>query len=334
MTMSTTPRLRYEGREIPIEEGETALSACARAGIVIPSSCLSGACQSCLVRARSGEIPAAAQVGLGPAKKALGCLLACLCRPTGALELEALDASSEYKATIAAVERLAPTIVRVRLRMDDEMSYRPGQFVTLLRADGLARAYSIASLPSEATIELHVREVRGGQMSGWLADPARVGEAVRLRGPAGECFFTSEALSRPLVMVGVGTGLAPLWGIVRDALAQGHAGPITLLHGARVIEDLYLRGPLTALARAHPGLDLRLCALHGEGDAEVTIGEIDALAKSTVAAMPGRASARAFVCGDPAMVARLKKGLFLAGLSLREIVGDAFVEGPRPAAAL
>jgi len=340
--MTTPPLLRFEGREIPIEQGETVLSACARAGVTIPSSCLSGACQSCLVRARSGEVPAAAQVGLSAAKKALGCLLACVCRPSSPLELSAVDAASELPATIASVERLAPTIARVRLAPSEgrdffkEMSFRAGQFVTLLRGDGAARAYSIASLPEEAAIELHVRVIAGGAMSGWLADPARVGEAVRLRGPAGECFFTTaasgpaesveQALGRPLVLVGVGTGLAPLWGIVRDALAQGQRGPVLLFHGTRRAEDHYLREPLAALAAAHPNLEVVLCALEGAAAPGVMIGAIDAVVKAKAAAMPDKGRARAFVCGDPEVVARLKKGLFLAGLSMRSILGDAFVQ--------
>ena len=327
------PRLRYEGREIPLAEGETVLDACARAGVSIPSSCRSGACQSCLVRAVDGPIPAAAQVGLGPAKRAVGALLACLCRPTADLDVAAMDAAEDVPATITAIERLTPTISRVLLRPGAAMPYRAGQFVTLLRGDGLARAYSLASLPTEPLLELHVRRVPGGQMSSWLHDEAPVGAEVVLRGPAGECFYLAEAAERPLILVGVGTGLAPLWGIVRDALAQGHRGSITLLHGGRTPEDLYLRGPLEALAAAHPGLDLRFSALSGEAEGRVSVGELDALTKATVAALPGRSQARAYVCGDPALVGRLKKALFLAGLSLREIVGDAFVQAPAPAGA-
>lgn len=326
------PRLRYEGREVPIDDGETVLDACARAGVVIPSSCRSGACQSCLVRAVRGAVPAAAQVGLGVAKRELGHFLACVCRPSEDLEVEPVGVGADLPATIVAVERLAPTVSRVMLAPRAELSYRAGQFVTLLRADGLARAYSLASVPGEGLLELHVRRAPGGRMSTWLHDQAPVGAEVTLRGPAGECFYVADDPARPLVLVGVGTGLAPLWGILRDALAQGHEGPIVLLHGGRSVGDLYLRGPLEAVAAAHRGVDLRFSVLDGEAGPGVVVGELDALAKSVVAGLPGRARARAFVCGDPALVQRLKRALFLAGVSLREILGDAFVQGPAPVA--
>ncbi len=327
------PRLRYEGREVPIDDGETVLDACARAGVVIPSSCRSGACQSCLVRAVSGAVPAAAQIGLGAAKRELGHFLACVCKPSEDLEVEPVGAAADLPATIVEIERLAPTVSRVMLRPREAMSFRAGQFVTLLREDGLARAYSLASLPGEELLELHVRRAPGGQMSTWLHDQAPVGAEVILRGPAGECFYVADDPTRPLVLVGVGTGLAPLWGIVRDALTQGHEGPVVLLHGGRSAGDLYLRGPLEALAAAKPRVDLRFSILAGEAEPRVVVGELDALAKSVAAGLPGRARARAFVCGDPALVQRLKRALFLAGLSLREILGDAFVQAPAPVAA-
>ena len=62
-------------------------------------------------------------------------------------------------------------------------------------------------------------------MSGWLGTEARPGEAVRLQGPVGECFYVPGQPEQPLLLAGTGTGLAPLYGIVRDALAAGPHRP-------------------------------------------------------------------------------------------------------------
>lgn len=60
-----------------------------------------------------------------------------------------------------------------------------------VRGDGLARPYSIASVPEHdrSRIELHVRLVPGGRMSGWLVGPEIRGAGVRVRGPPGDCFY-------------------------------------------------------------------------------------------------------------------------------------------------
>src|ERR1019366_6954129 len=122
--------------------------------------------------------------------------------------------------------------------------YRAGQFVSLFREDGLARSYSLASLPGEGALELHVRKIPGGAMSGWLysqalhsqalhsqsldrAQPgAQSGVPVWIQGPSGNCFYVPGKADEPLLLAGAGTGLAPLYGIARDALQQGHSGPI------------------------------------------------------------------------------------------------------------
>jgi NAD(P)H-flavin reductase len=255
-------------------------------------------------------IPAAAQAGLKSTLAGQGYFLACVCRPEGDLVLEPAG-GLEVEGEIAGLERLSETVLRVRLRA--ALAYRAGQYVTLRRADGLARSYSLASLPEEELLELHVRRAPMGRMSGWLFDEARVGEAVAIRGPAGDCFYVAGKPEQPLLLAGTGTGLAPLLGICRDALRQGHAGPIYLYHGALRPEGLYLRKELEGMA----GVTYRP-AVMADGPLDQVIA----------AAHPKLEGWRGFVCGDPAIVQILKKKLFLAGMSSREIFADAFVEAP------
>jgi len=220
--------------------------------------------------------------------------------------------------------------VRVRVLPEGPFPHRGGQWTTLLRADGLARPYSIASVPESpegvGALELHVRVVPGGRMSGWLSGGEARGTAVRLRGPEGECFYTPRDLAQPLLLAGTGTGLAPLWAIVRDALRAGHTGPIEVWHGARTADGFYLVDELRDLCRRWHQVVYRRCALEG-GGGEILEGRLDALVL-TAGAVAGR---RAFLCGDPTFVATLKRGLFLAGMPLRDIHADAFVSAPAPA---
>ena len=101
--------------------------------------------------------------------------------------------------------------------------------------DGLARSYSIASLLTDDSLELHVRVLPEGRMSQWLASTARVGHADGDPGPSGDCFYTAGREDQPLLLAGTGTGLAPLFGIARDALRQGIAprAPVPRRHRRR-----------------------------------------------------------------------------------------------------
>ena len=117
---------------------------------------------------------------------------------------------------------------RLRLRPEGSFDYQPGQYVQLRRPDGLARSYSLASLPREGWLELHVRRVTDGRMSSWIFDELHVGGRLELRGPFGDCHYEPGRPEQPLLLAGLGTGLAPLYGIARDALESGHTGPVQL----------------------------------------------------------------------------------------------------------
>ena len=162
------------------------------------------------------SVPAPAQVGLKASWRQQGYFLSCLCSSAGHLKVERCDAAAIFPALISRVERITDDIVRVMLTKPAGFEFRAGQFVQLVRPhDDLMRPYSIASTPEAGELELHVAMLPNGEMSGWLRRSA--GAEVRIRGPFGECFYQEEEPTRPIVLAGTGTGLAPLVGILRAA---------------------------------------------------------------------------------------------------------------------
>jgi CDP-4-dehydro-6-deoxyglucose reductase, E3 len=324
-------QVRYESRWYPLEPEESVLDGLLRQGVAVPHACKAGVCQSCLMRAASGAVPEKAQAGLKETLKARNYFLACACRPEPGVELEVAGGADELRvpARLESLERLSEDVLRVRLRPEAPFDYHAGQYLTLLRPDGLARSYSLASLPREGVLELHVRLLPGGAMSGWLCTEARPGSEVRLQGPAGECFYVPGRPDQPLLLAGTGTGLAPLYGIVRDALAAGHTGPLWLFHGARELRGLYLVEELRALAERHPHLHYRPSVLEGRLGEGLHVGALEALIRAECPKLGGW---RAFLCGNPELVLSLRKKLFLAGLSLKDIHADAFLPSATPPA--
>jgi len=310
MSLASNLTLQWEGTPVPCFEGDTALEALLRAGIPIPHSCRAGACQSCLVQAQSGPVPAAAQQGLKESLRAQNYLLACLCRPEQDLSLTPPGQGVRIPAFVTAIDWLSETVLRVRLNAQEPLGHRPGQYLTLFRPDGLGRSYSIAG----DALELHVRRIPGGAMSNWLAE-AQPGDAVTIQGPAGDCFYTPNDPTQPLLLAGAGTGLAPLYGILHDALRHSHQGPICLYHGALNERGLYLTAELQALAAEHPNFEYRPALLDRDGPLPELISRNH----------PKLNGWRGFVCGDPAIVNLLRKRLFLGGMASRAISADAFL---------
>lgn len=314
---------------VELGPGESVLEGLLRAGLTVPHGCRAGACQACLVRATRGNPPVASQAGLKDTLRAEGYFLACSALPEEDLAVTLSAAPTlNVPARVEAIEPLAADVVRVRLLPYQSLSYRPGQFINVVRSDGLTRSYSLASLPGEdRDLELHVRVLPGGRMSGWLADPANVGAEVELRGPAGQCFYAGGDRDQPLLLAGAGTGLAPLWGILRDALVAGHRGRIALFHGARSPDGLYLGEELRSLCMRFAQVTVVRCALEGDEHRGVTQGRLDDVVFGQLPTLGGY---RVFLCGDPALVSAMRRRAFLAGASLRDIHADAFVTAPHP----
>jgi CDP-4-dehydro-6-deoxyglucose reductase, E3 len=312
--------LRFGETPVEIAPGQTVLAALEAAGIAIPSSCRSGLCQTCLIQAASGEIPAEAQQGLPEAMKAQGWLMPCICVPEGDLTLLPPGAVQPRLAvTVRAIEPLSPTVLRLLLEPETPFHYRSGQFLGLEAPDGTLRHYSIASQPEEdALIELHIRIHPDGKMSRYLADKVVPGSRLAISGPSGSCFYEGIEPGQPLVLAGTGTGLAPLWGILRDALRRGHHGPIRLYHGALDRLGLYFVDRLSDLAASRNNFSYLPCIRgeSGPGGGDLAAAVLEAETQPEAAAF--------FLCGDPGLVQRLKRSLFLKGAKLDRLRVDAF----------
>jgi len=308
-----------------LQPGESALDGLLRNGASLAYACKAGTCGSCMVRAVSGPVPARAQVGLKDSWKARGYFLPCVCHPEGDLVAEAAGSDARVGAAIRSLKLLSADVLRVRLVCDTPLDFHAGQYLTVVRERSLARSYSIASLPGDVgenpEVELHIRRVANGRMSGWLFGNAGPGDRVEVQGPSGECFYVAGRQHMPMLLVGTGTGLAPLYAIARDALRSGHRAPVHLVHGATRPAGLYLRDELLATARSHANFQYTASVLEGGGDGCVT-GPLEGLLATR---FPNLEGWRGYVCGDPGLVKSLRMKLFLAGIGMPDLYSDSFL---------
>jgi NAD(P)H-flavin reductase/ferredoxin len=315
------PDVHYAGQGFPVRQGESVLDCLLRNGVAISHSCKAGACQSCLVKG-SGLIPDIAQRGLRDTLRAQGYFLSCSLQPSADITVTPVGADQRVPARISSLDALNSSVLRVRLRTETPFDYHAGQFVTMFREDGLARSYSLASLPHENELELHVRIIPGGAMSEWLSHHAAPDTPVWLQGPSGNCFYAPAKTSEPLLLAGAGTGLAPLYGIVRDAIRQGHTGDIWLFHGALAPSGLYLTHELAELDRSQPNFHYVRSVLR---DDDLSGAEVGELSHCILSRFPSLTGWKGYVCGDPVLVNLLRKKMFLAGMASKAIYADAFL---------
>ncbi|MCI8210348.1 hypothetical protein AUC61_12440 [Pseudomonas sp. S25] len=308
------PELHVGDRHWTVAAGSNLLDSLNQAGVSVPYSCRAGSCHACLVRCIDGEPEDALPEALDAGKRQEGWRLACQCRVTQSLTVQAFDPLRDgLPAQVAECAWLSPAVLRLRLEPQRPLRYRAGQHLVLWTESGIARPYSLASVPGEDRfLEFHIDCGR----SGAFADIARnllVGEGLglgELRG--GALQYDPDWQERPLLLLGAGTGLGPLWGVLREALRQDHQGPIRLIHLARDGGEHYLRTELTELVSNHGSVQVQLVTAD---ELEATLADLRMLSRKTMA----------LVCGSPHSVETFAKRLYLAGIPRNQVLADVFV---------
>ena len=170
------------------------------------------------------------------------------------------------RETIAETPR-ARTLV---LDVPDWPGHRAGQHVDvrLTAEDGYRaqRSYSIASAPEDGALALTVERLDDGEVSPYLVDDVRVGDAFELRGPIGGWFTWRASDGGPLALIAGGSGLVPLMAMLRHRAAVAAANvpvrdavrhraavaaadvPVRVLVSARGWDDLLYARELESLA--------------------------------------------------------------------------------------
>ena len=319
--------VKFHDKRYDWSQGESLLECLERNGQDIPNACRSGACHSCLVRVTQGPISPIAQLGLKEVWKEQRLCLSCVSTEPADVTVAPSDLSVQVLAEVVKKESLGRDVVRLQLAPRKAFPFRAGQFVNITRPDGLTRSYSVASIESDGVVELHVRVIFGGRMSTWVRDSLSVGHELSMRGPTGDCLYVDGRPDSPLLLIGTGTGLAPLVGIARDAIARKHRGSITLVHGGRAPEDLYLDVELRGLAKKHPNFRYLPTLSQSELVPGTLSGRVDKVVADQFKSLTGF---RVFLCGSPPMVKDARALAYKLGASLDDIHADAFIAAPPP----
>ena len=316
-------KIVYEGRKYIGREGETVLDTLLRQGVNPPFSCRNGACMVCVQRCTKGTPTKESQKSLRPSLQHNGYFLPCICVPKEDLDLAPPREADLYSwAVVQQKDLLAKDVCRLRLVTSTPLYYHAGQFINIKHSSGLTRSYSLASVPMEHSyLELHVKRVPGGEVSNWIFETVAVGDDLEFHGPHGKCYYVHGSTDQHLLLIGNGTGAAPLLGIARDALFAHHKGRILFFHGSRTVEGLYLHDELNDLAHRCSNFSYFACV---SGD-YVPQGYLRGRAhKAAFARCHDLRNWHVFAAGHPQMVSEVETMAIQAGANRAEIHADPY----------
>jgi len=325
---------------IVTEDDETILDAALRAGINLPHSCRGGHCASCRARIVGGSIQYrnGRPLGLMEQEERDGYALLCQALPAVAdvsVQVRVIKPVAEVHVQhlpcrIERLQPLAPDVMAVFLRLPavEQFAFAAGQYVDVMLDGNRRRSFSIANPPHDAKfLELHVRRVAHGEFTSQIFGEASLKTLLRLEGPLGQLWFREDS-ERPAILVGGGTGYAPLRSMLRHLLERGDQRPLHLYWGAQTREGLYEDSVLREWCVRYPNLTYTP-VLTVAPENEDWIGRRGWVHTAVIEDHPSLRNFDVYAAGPPAMIETLRTDFSAHGLPPAQLFFDSFDFSPQ-----
>lgn len=142
--------------------------------------------------------------------------------------------------------------------LKNDYNYLPGQYVTLkvnVNGESYNRSYSLCSNPfKDNEHRIAIKKVLNGKVSTYLTKVAKVGEEIEVMLPMGN-FHTdiNKDASKQYYLFGAGSGITPLFSILKAVLTEEPNSKVTLFYGNKTSENVIFKNELATLSSQNKG---------------------------------------------------------------------------------
>ena len=318
---------------------EKVLDAAFRQRINLPMDCSDGVCGTCKCRAESGDYDLGddfIEDALTAEEAGQRLVLTCQMVPRSDCVIAVPVPSTacktgmaKFSGTVAGVERFSDAAYELALDVpEDAPAFLSGQYVNIgVPGSGQHRSYSFSSATGARRMTFLIKHVPGGLMSSWLTQ-AQAGSTLEMTGPLGS--FYLRPVTRPLLFLAGGTGLAPFLSMLETLAQQGCPQPIHMLYGVTRDQDLVMVDRLEDYARRIPGFTFGTCV----ADAATSHPHQGYVTDHLPPEALHNGNVDVYLCGPPPMVDAVQRHFKAAGMAPASFHYEKFTPTQAPAAAL
>ena len=168
----------------------------------------------------------------------------------------------ELRGTVVGVRRETPNVTTIAIQPNAPWpGHEAGQYLRVgVDLDGVRhwRAYTLTSDPEHpgGLLSITVKRVEGGAVSPWLVDHAKIDDTVHL-GEAEGTFHLPEKAPEKLLMITAGSGITPIWSLLREGVRRGFNTDVVQIHCCHDKEDFIFARPLSLAAEKYTSFTLR-----------------------------------------------------------------------------
>ncbi len=210
-------------------------------------------------------------------------------------------------------------------------SYQPGQFITFLlniNGEEVQRSYSMSSSPSRPyTLEVTVKRVPNGLVSNWLCDNVKLGDKLKVKGPAGK-FTCFSYPSNKIMFLAAGSGITPIMSMARwitDTAADIDAKFIATF---KTPSEIIFRKELELMSARHSNFRVALSVTARWHSTEFWTGFTGRINQQMIEIVaPDFRERHIFMCGPDAFMEEMKAMLIKMDFPMANLHSESFGVG-------
>lgn len=207
-------------------------------------------------------------------------------------------------------------------------NYKPGQFINFfVTIDGqeVIRQYSFSSAPETDLLPaVTIKRVPNGLLSHFLGT-LRVGDVINVSEPYGR-FILKDRTKKHLMIAG-GSGITPIFSLIKSLLSNSDEGLITLLYSSKRSDSIIFRDKLDDLKKRFSNR-LEVKYFVDESDEKTATDLLNRKINNSDLEhfMEGQAKENvyAFICGPQGLMTMASESLKAQGLAHDRIVMETF----------
>jgi ring-1,2-phenylacetyl-CoA epoxidase subunit PaaE len=230
-----------------------------------------------------------------------------------------------HNLTIHQVTKVTSQAVELVLSLPDALktsfTYKSGQYLTLratINGVDTRRAYSMSSAPQDGVLTVVVKAVEKGVFSNY-AMTLRAGESIQVAEPKG--FFVHEPVIGDILLIAAGSGITPIFSLLKTYLAQSTHN-VALLYGNQSVSQTIYYEQLNDLQDQYGDrFKLTYCFSREDRDAalfgRVSKSNLNYFLKQHVSDF---AFAKAYLCGPEEMIHMVSDNLIEQNILTKEAI--------------
>jgi len=144
----------------------------------------------------------------------------------------------QITCNVASLEKLNDFLYRIFLKPTESVTFKAGQYASVVMGEGDKRHFSIANTPSNELIELHIGATADNKYAMQVVEKMQSGEALQVEIANGDAFLREES-TRPIILMAGGTGFSYVKSLLEQIVESRISNPVYLYWGVKEHSHFY-----------------------------------------------------------------------------------------------